>query len=349
MTDQLEISTNGRLGLIALNRPKAINALSLAMIEAVTTALVGWRTDATIGAVLLEGNGPKGFCAGGDVRAVREAVVAGRPEEADRYFATEYQMNALIAGYPKPLVALTHGVVMGGGIGVAGHCHFRITQPGARFAMPESAIGFFADVGVNAILAKAPLNRALLFLLSGASVGASDALALGLADCVVSSEWLGPLRRDIAVVAGSRRPADAIEWLVRTEKMEAGEAAFCAQADLLPTEDWDSAAAFIGAVNAVPELAEIAALLASRSPSAMTATFEAQMHARRLKDVGRVLEMDLRLAHLMARRPDFAEGVRAVLVDKDQSARWSPADLGSVDVQAIRAAIGPGEDMAGRT
>ena len=185
MTSELRISTTGRLGSIVLDRPKAINALSLEMIEGIAAALAQWRDDPDIGAVLFEGAGEKGFCAGGDVRAARAHVIEGRPEDADRYFATDYRMNALIAGYPKPLVALTHGIVMGGGIGIAGHCGMRITQPGSRFAMPESAIGFFADVGVSAILAKAPLNRALLFLMSGVSVGASDALALGLADVVV--------------------------------------------------------------------------------------------------------------------------------------------------------------------
>ena len=155
MTTDLHISTTGHLGRITLDRPRAINALSLEMIEGITAALTAWRADPAIGVVLIEGAGEKGFCSGGDVRAARALVLEGRPDEAERYFATEYRMNALIAGYPKPLVALTHGIVMGGGIGIAGHCGMRITQPGARFAMPESAIGFFADVGVNAILAKA--------------------------------------------------------------------------------------------------------------------------------------------------------------------------------------------------
>ena len=195
MTESIEIATDERLGRISLNRPEAINALNLEMIETITAALLSWREDAQISAVLVDGHGPKGFCAGGDVRAVRAHVLAGTPELADAYFAAEYRMNGLIAAYPKPLIAVTHGVVMGGGIGIAGHCGFRITQPGARFAMPESAIGFFGDVGVNAILAAAPLNRALLFLMTGASVGAADALSLGLADAVVDPGRLMEIRR----------------------------------------------------------------------------------------------------------------------------------------------------------
>jgi enoyl-CoA hydratase len=339
MTDDLHISTDGQLGRIVLDRPRAINALSLGMIEGITAALDGWRDDPTIGAVLVEGAGEKGFCAGGDVRAARALVVEGRPEEADRYFATEYRMNGIIASYPKPLVALTHGIVMGGGIGIAGHCEMRITQPGARFAMPESAIGFFADVGVNAILAKAPVNRALLFLMSGVSVGASDALALGLADAVVRPEAVEQLTVDIVDAARSSHAHEHIVRLMQAESVIAGDAPFAAKADLLPARDWTTPAEFVAAVGQVPELAEIAALLAARSPSALTATFYAQLAARRLMDVQRTLEMDLRLAALMARRADFAEGVRAVLVDKDQAPRWSPASLERLDPEPILAAV----------
>src|SRR3954470_24916049 len=209
MTTQLEITTDGALGLIALNRPEAINALSLGMIEGIVAALGRWRSDPAIGAVLFTGNGAKGFCAGGDVRAMREHVMAGRAQDTDAYFAAEYGMNGILAAYPKPLVAITHGVVMGGGIGIAGHCGFRITQPGARFAMPESAIGFFADVGVNAILAKAPLNRALLFALSGVSVGPSDALALGLADAVVATDRVAAVRDGLVAAASAPSPEAA--------------------------------------------------------------------------------------------------------------------------------------------
>src|SRR3954468_18726082 len=198
---QLDISTSGRLGCIALNRPEAINALSLDMIQGITQTLTRWRDDPTVGAVLFEGRGPKGFCSGGDVRAARALVVEAKIDEAEAYFAAEYRINERIATYPKPLIALSHGIVMGGGIGIAGHCGIRITQPGARFAMPESGIGFFADVGVNAMLAKAPLNRALLFALSGVSVGPSDALALGLADAVVAPEAVDALRADLKLAA----------------------------------------------------------------------------------------------------------------------------------------------------
>jgi enoyl-CoA hydratase len=339
MTTDLHTSTDGHLGRLVLDRPRAINALSIEMIDGITAALERWRTDPAVGAVLIEGAGEKGFCAGGDVRAARDLVLEGRPDEADRYFATEYRMNGIIASYPKPLVALTHGVVMGGGIGIAGHCGMRLTRAGARFAMPESAIGFFADVGVSAILAKAPLNRALLFLMSGVSVGASDALALGLADAVVRTEEIERIRDEIRTMSASTHAREHIVRLMQAESVVAGDAPFCAKADLLPAEPPDSPAEFVDRVAAVPELAEISAILSTRSPGSLVATFFAQDRARRLMNVQATLAMDLRLAAVMARRPDFAEGVRAVLVDKDQKPSWSPASFAAFDVERDAAPI----------
>ena len=339
MTDELDIATDGRLGVIALNRPPAINALSLGMIEGITAALLDWRDDPSIGAALFVGNGPKGFCSGGDVRAARALVLEGRADIADAYFAAEYRMNGLIAGYPKPLVALGHGITMGGGIGIAGHCRFRLTQPGARFAMPEAAIGFFSDVGVNAILARAPLHRALLFLMSGTGVSAADALALGLADAVIATDRVGDVRAGLKTAAASAHPDAAIGRLIEAESIDGGEATFCALADLLPPSTPESPAIFLDRVAGEPRLAELSALLASRSPSALTAIFHSQLAARRLMDVQQVLAMDLRLAEVMARAPDFAEGVRAVLVDKDQRPIWRPGTLAEVDPTVIRTAV----------
>src|SRR3569623_2745344 len=129
MTDDLLVSTDGHLVRISLNRPQASNALSLSMIEGSKETLRRWSADPSIGAVVFDGIGPKGFCSGGDVRAARSLVIAGTPEHADAYFAAEYEMNGMIAGYAKPLVALGHGITMGGGVGITGHCMFRFPQP----------------------------------------------------------------------------------------------------------------------------------------------------------------------------------------------------------------------------
>ncbi|MEO6396091.1 MAG: enoyl-CoA hydratase/isomerase family protein [Devosia sp.] len=339
MTSQLEIGVEGAMGVIVLNRPEAINALSREMIEGISEALTRWQVDEAVRAVLFEARGTKGFCAGGDVRSVRALVLAGKSEEALGYFAAEYRMNRLIAEFPKPVVVLSSGIVMGGGIGIAGHCAFRITQPGARFAMPEGAIGFFCDVGANAILAKAPLNRALLFSLSGASVGATDALALGLADAIVAPERLMEIRAGLVNAASAHRPEEAIVTLMQAESIVGGEAVFVALADLLPPQPAVSLEEFLAALKQVPALEPMLRLIATRSPSTLVTNFHAQLTARRLMDVGKTLDMDLRLAALMATRPDFAEGVRAVLVDKDNRPAWAPASLAELDAEPILAAI----------
>lgn len=337
MTGQLDVIREGNLGIIALNRPEAINALSLEMIDGITRALEQWADDDEIRLVLFEGRGPRGFCSGGDVRAVRQAVLAGQPEAGDAFFAAEYRMNGIIARYSKPLVALTHGIVMGGGIGIAGHCAFRFTTSEARFAMPEAAIGFTCDVGVNFILAKAPVHRALAFAMTGVPVGAADALALGLTDCAIDPARIDAVRAGIAAAAGATRIEAALGALMQAEMAPVGEAALCAAADRQRALDWTDTAAIVGSAGLEPQLAQ----LALRSPTSLVAIGESHHAARRMADIGQVLAADLRLARLLSRWPDFAEGVRAVLVDKDHKPRWQPRTIEEVDRAAIKAAIGP--------
>lgn len=335
MTGQLDVIREGNLGIIALNRPEAINALSLEMIDGITRALEQWAGDDEIRLVLFEGRGPRGFCSGGDVRAVRELVLSGALDAADAYFAAEYAMNALISGYAKPTVAVTHGVVMGGGIGIAGHCRYRFTTPEARFAMPEAAIGFVADVGVSYLLAKAMPHRALLFLMSGIAVGPADALALGLADCVYDPGRREALLGAVAAAARVSNPDAELVHLAQAEMIPEGEAPFTAAADAYRKLKWTQA---IHVLVGVAGNNTISAALRAGSPTSMVAIFESHMAARRMASIKEVLALDLRLARLMCRRSDFVEGVRAVLVDKDRQPSWSKDDIVVVS-EAIAAAI----------
>lgn len=332
MTGQLDISREDQVGIIALNRPEAINALNLEMIHGITRTLEQWRDDESVRVVLFEGRGTRGFCSGGDVRAVRQMVLDGRPEEADAYFAAEYHMNGLIAAYSKPTIGLTHGVVMGGGIGIAGHCRYRFTSPDSKWAMPETAIGFVADVGSNFILAKAPLNRALAFLMSGIAVGPADAIALGLCDCVVDPQRLVDLRTGIVRAASAARVDDALVMLMQDEMAPAGEPLLCQAADRHAAIDWTDASEVVAALEVEPLLVKIA----TRSPTSLAAVMVAQDRARgHFFGLNAILQMELRLASYLARQPDFAEGVRATLVDKDHRPRWQPDTFGAVDWSAL--------------
>ena len=225
---------------------------------------------------------------------------------------------------------------MGGGIGIAGHCRYRFTLDGAKFAMPEAAIGFVADVGVNRLLGKVPLHRALLFLMSGITVGAADARELGLVDAICGTERRDVIRASIGNAAAAPDPDLALQTLVQAESVANGAAVFCIEADRIATVDveWQDAEAIIAATTGA-----LAATLRGRSPTSLEAIVQSHIAARKLSSTPEVLALDLRLAKLLARMPDFAEGVRAVLVDKDQRPVWNPKDFAAVAREEIATAI----------
>lgn len=346
MSTPIRISVEGGCGIITLTRPQALNALTPEMITEVLDALHDWDGDERVRAVLIEGEGEKGFCAGGDVRQTRELAVAGKGDQVKAFFADEYEMNGLIATYRKPIMALQHGVVMGGGIGLSSHARYRIATRNARFAMPEAAIGFFSDVGVNALLYKTSQARALAFLMSGQTIAVADAIRLGLTDAAVGTEVLPGLRRRLLDAAQAGEPDTAITSVIQSESINAGAADFCALADTL-----EAAFAKPSAREIVEDLRDLgddgdpgaAALYAAMSrhcPTSLVAIVLSHRLARRQRDVLKILESDLALAGHMALRPDFAEGVRAVLVDKDRTPRWDPARLADVDDAALQTALG---------
>ncbi|MCD7061355.1 enoyl-CoA hydratase/isomerase family protein [Pelagibacterium xiamenense] len=344
-TDEVLISVSGAAGIITLNRPKAINALNASMIEAILAALAAWAHDSTIRLVLIEGAGEKGLCAGGDVRAVREAVLAGQSEAALGFFAREYEMNRMIARFEKPIVALQTGVVMGGGIGVSAHGRFRIATASSKFAMPEGAIGLFPDVGVNAVLAEAPEPRAMAFLLSGVTVGAADAIALGLADAMVDQERLSGIRDRIIDAARAGEPDTQIVAIIQAETLEAGPAQFCATADALAEAfTGDTVPQIISALHHCADEGVEGALplvtkMEGHAPTSLAVALMAHRRTRRDPSIEAVLKRDLALARWMAVRPDFAEGVRALLIDKDRTPAWTPADHAAVDLTEIAALL----------
>ena len=340
----LNISIDNGVGIIGLNRPKAINALTPQMMMSIHGILQEWSKNTEIRFVLIEGKGEKGFCAGGDVRWTREIVLRGDEKEAFEFFKLEYEMNHMIATYDKPIVALTHGVVMGGGLGLAGHAKYRITTENSRFAMPEAAIGYFCDVGVRSILAKGARHRALMFMLAGSLVGAVDAVVLGLSDTMILESGFASMRASL-IKAGSASDVDAqILGLCAAFGISYGFASFCNLADkfakLFDSIDATEIYAKLELeVAKKSELAEIAQIILSRCPTSNWVHVLGLDAARQRPNVFEVLAADLRLAHLLAVREDFIEGVRAVLVDKDHAPIWAPAQIDQVDVDAIRKAL----------
>ncbi|MGC5585233.1 enoyl-CoA hydratase/isomerase family protein [Ornithinimicrobium sp. W1665] len=329
-------AVDGPLGRARLNRPRAINALDRASIDSLHQQLTAWAHDDRIAAVVLDGAGERGLCAGGDVRALREAVLAGQQEEAVDYWRAEYAVNALVASYPKPYVAWMDGIVMGGGVGVSAHGSLRLATERTRLAMPEVVIGFFPDVGGLHPLAQAPGETGTHVALTGEPVGGADALVLGMADALVPSHAqdsvLEVLRErpgaTAAQVAEAVGQPEETSWLAENrawiDRCYAG----------------NDAAAIVQRLREDPDPAaqEAARTVSARSPFSVAVTLEALRRAASMT-LEEVLAQDLRLGATFAGHPDFAEGVRAQLVDKDRTPRWTHGSVAEVPREEVLAAF----------
>ncbi|MEV7679765.1 enoyl-CoA hydratase/isomerase family protein [Streptomyces sp. NPDC088341] len=320
----------GRTAHITLNRPRALNALTHPMVLRISEALAEWEDDESVTAVLLSGAGERGLCAGGDIRAVHEDVRAGG-SASPAFWRDEYRLNARIARFPKPYVALMDGIVMGGGVGVSAHGGPRIVTERSSVAMPETAIGLVPDVGGTYLLSRAPGELGTHLALTGGAVGAADALLCGLADHFVPSERLAALRAALAGPA-VREAADVIRTVG-----EYGTAA--PEGRLAADREWIDTCYAAGTVEEIverllaaglPAAKEAAETILTRSPTALKATLEAMRRARRLPTLERVLDQEYRTSCAALATPDLLEGIRAQVVDKDRRPRWSPRELAEV-------------------
>ncbi len=332
------VSVEGVLGRLTLNRPRALNALSLEMIRLLRDALENWRDDPGVRAVLIEGAGDRGLCAGGDVRALYDQIVSGDLAETASFFRHEYALNAAIAEYPKPVIALADGITMGGGIGLAGHAAIRIVTERSKLAMPETRIGFTPDVGGTWLLGSAPGRLGEHLGLTGASMSAADAIHAGFADVQVPSDRVEELRAALSDPADIRDPAE----IVRGFAVEADPSALAAD------RAWIDDAYAAGAVAEVverlrerPEAGTAAALatLEEVSPTALAVTFDAVREARAMTGLRAALEGEYRrVLWFVHEHPDLVEGIRAQLVDKDRDPRWHPATIAELAPDAGAAA-----------
>jgi len=329
MTDEVLYAREGHLGRILLNRPRVINVLNDVMVTSLMAQLDDWAGDDAVSAVSIQGAGERGLCAGGDVRALRTVVMAGSGE-AVRFWAHEYQLNAAIAGYRKPFVAFMDGVVMGGGVGLSAHGSLRLVTERSRVAMPETTIGFSPDVGSMFLLSRAPGEIGTHLAMTGLSIGGPDAIACGLADALISSD-------DIAGIVARLAAGESLDASVGRQTPPGDTAAMREWID--PCYAGDDAVAIAGALRAHPAAGarQAADVLATRAPLAVTIALEAIRRASQMDTLAQVLEQDLVLGGALADSVDFVEGVRALLVDRDNAPHWQHGSLGEVDRAEVAA------------
>lgn len=322
------LHTEGHILHITLNRPRALNALTHTMVRSIDEALTLAAQDDSVTAVVISGAGERGLCAGGDIRSIYEDARAGRRASVD-FWRDEYRLNARIARFAKPYVALMDGIVMGGGVGVSAHGDVRIVTERSRVAMPETGIGFVPDVGGTYLLAAAPGELGTHLALTGQAVGAADTLLCGLADHFVPSQRLADLT---ATLARSATPAEVTETVQRyASPAPEGELALhrswidaCYAADTLE-----------GIIrrlidSGVPAAKETAGTLLAKSPTALKVTLAAVRRARRLESLETALDQEFRVSCRAFAGPDLVEGVRAQIIDKDRRPKWNPAEPGDV-------------------
>ena len=331
----------GAAGTLLMNRPKALNALDLAMIREFQKAIDAWGPDPSIGLVILEGAGGRAFCAGGDVRRIREFAIAGDEASVESFFAEEYAVNRGIATFPKPWVSLIDGVCMGGGIGLSVHRRPRVVTEKALLAMPETAIALFPDVGTSYILPRLPGAVGTWLALTGARLKGADAVHAGLADHYVPSEALAALRAALVAVADRGEAAQAAALAQHAAPLP--EASFGPYRDAIDRcFSHDSMPEILAALAAEKTgwADEQIGVLRRMSPTSLCASLELIRRGAK-GTLDECLEMELALGrNVVHGHPDFREGVRSVLVDKGDKASWTPATIEAVDPAAIRAMFG---------
>lgn len=338
----------GGQGTILLNRPHVLNALSPSQLAGLGRLLLDWRDDPEVGVVVIEGAGERAFCAGGDIRAVWDNRLAGRHDANRAIFRDEYRLDRLIHHYPKPFVALLDGIVMGGGAGVSINGRWRVATERTLFAMPETAIGFFPDVGATHFLSRCPGRVGLYLGLTGTRLRAADCLWAGLATHFVPTTGLPALKAELAAAAASADPGGAVEAVLARHHRDPGEAPLARRAPA------------IDRLFSAPTLREVISALVAEgeewtwdalepigdnSPTSLAVTFRQLSEGRELA-FDDAIRHEYRLACRFLDGHDFAEGIRALVVDKDKAPRWEPpslADIPDAELDRLFAPLDDGE------
>lgn len=330
--NELLAEQRGALGVLTLNRPQALNALTLDMIRGIATQLSAWEKDDAIRAVLIRGAGDKSFCAGGDIKAVYAVGMAYKNGDTARnethdYFHQEYRMNRQIYHYPKPLIAFMDGITMGGGYGVAGPCRYRIATENTLFAMPEVAIGLFPDVGSTFFLNRSPHRIGYFLAVTGSRLRAADMIYAGLADYYCKSAQAEELEE--ALQADLAQGHDIAATLSALNTMPPGEAELAQRESMIERTFYkENIVEILTALvrEKDPWALEMAQIIESSCPLSVKIALSHMLKSRG-KSFDEVTETDFTLAQHFMDGTEFYEGVRALLIDKDKAPQWTPPRL----------------------
>ena len=337
MTEDVLIATDVRVGRISLNRPKAIHALNLAMCEAMIDALLKWQGNAAVEAVIIDHSEGRGFCAGGDIRMLAESG-AKDGKEARLFFHTEYRLNHLLFTYPKPVVAFMDGITMGGGVGISQPAKYRVATEHTRFAMPETGIGLFPDVGGGWYLPRLEGRVGVYLALTGARLDGAECLALGLATHYLPSEKLAEAKARIAVdptriggilgeLSVTAPPAAITQHIERINRLFASDT----YEEILAALEAD------GGEWAEKELAT----LRTKSPQTCKVALRQLKEGGEMHDFAEQMRQEYAIGSRVVQMHDFIEGVRALIIDKDNSPRWDPPTPEAVTEDWIDAIFAP--------
>ncbi len=337
MTDEVLIRREGAAGFLSLNRPKAIHALTQAMDHAMTEALLEWRDDAQVKAVIIDHAEGRGFCAGGDIAFLRHSALNDGGASGRKFFYEEYQLNHLLMTYPKPVVAFMDGITMGGGVGISQPAKFRVATENTRFAMPETGIGLFPDVGGGWHLSRLSGRMGQFLALTGARLDGAECLWTGLATHYLPQEALAEAKQRIA---HGHEPGQVLAALSVTPP-EARIAANAAKiAKHFASDRYEDILASLEADDSEWAAKELATLR-TKSPQTCKVALRQLHDSLACADFAANMVMEYRIASRVLTRPDFAEGVRAVIVDKTNDPKWDPATPEGVSDELIDSIFAP--------
>jgi enoyl-CoA hydratase len=338
VTDDVLIRREGAVGRISLNRPKALHALTQAMCETIGAALLEWRADDGIELVMLDHAEGRGFCAGGDVAMVRRSALEDGGAAGRAFFHAEYRMNHLLFAYPKPTACFMDGIVMGGGVGLALPCTYRIATENTLLAMPETAIGLFPDVGGGRYLSRLRWRYGQFLALTGARLDPAECLHLGLATRFIPNERLAEVKAKII-----DKPFNADRFLALAQGNAGEPRVRDNRLNIMRLFASDRFEDILAALEADPGewAAKELATLRKKSPQACKVALEVLRRGAQTEDFGQEMRREYAVAARVIMRPDFAEGVRAVLVDKDNAPRWDPATPEGVSEEMLDAIFAP--------